>query len=125
LEGSVVTTSADIFSLGCLFYEIITGERIGLDRKISADMPLDLRAIIQKCLQQNPSDRYITVQALEDDILRYQQGAPVVARNGGALYKIGKSLSRYRIAYGVFALFLISLMKSNKNHKHKRAFRYL
>lgn len=110
LAGGIVTTATDIFSLGCLLHEVVTGQRVNTDRVVDAKIPADLKAIIGKCVQQSPSDRYETVQALDDDIWCYQQGAPVQARDGGVVYKASKTISRYRWAFVATALFIFSLI---------------
>ena len=56
----------------------------------------DLQAIVARALRKSPADRYRTVESLCDDLLRYRQGAPVLARSGNRLYRTGRFIRRYR-----------------------------
>ena len=56
----------------------------------------DLQAIVARALRKSPADRYRTVESLCDDLMRYRQGAPVLARAGNRLYRVGRFIRRYR-----------------------------
>lgn len=56
----------------------------------------DLQAIVARALRKSPADRYRTVESLCDDLQRYRQGAPVLARAGNRLYRAGRFMRRYR-----------------------------
>ncbi len=60
----------------------------------------DLDAIVAKALRDEPAQRYATVEALRQDVLRAQAGEPVEAREGARLYVFGRMLRRYRWARG-------------------------
>ncbi len=49
-------------------------------RKIRSDVPHDLESICLKSLEKRPGDRYQTASELQGDLLRFQQGLPVLAR---------------------------------------------
>ena len=85
---------SDIYSLGCLMYEVLTGKLIfaatngfeylnfhlagqadsfaiaAPERKISAD----LEKVVMKCLQKDPEDRYSTALDLREDLIRVKSG---------------------------------------------------
>jgi serine/threonine-protein kinase len=70
----------------------------------------DLATITAKCLRPRSKDRYPTLDALADDLRRYLDGRPVLARQQTALYLMGKLLRRYqRRAVAAAAVFLVLL----------------
>jgi eukaryotic-like serine/threonine-protein kinase len=60
----------------------------------------DLDAIVLKALAKEPEDRYPTATAFADDLQRYLSGDPVEARAARVAYRLGKLLSRHRVAAG-------------------------
>jgi eukaryotic-like serine/threonine-protein kinase len=139
LSGGPVTTAADVYALGLLLFELLTGEhpwmrantpvlqalrtvlmrpapiasRIAAAR---ADAPVsarlikgDLDAIVSKALRTEPDRRYPTVESLRLDVERVRHGEPVEAREGARLYLIGHLVRRYRWAAAALATIFISL----------------
>lgn len=64
----------------------------------------DLDAIAARCIAFAPDARYRSVAALGDDLRAWLQRRPVVARNGGFLYRGARLLARHRIAATLAAL---------------------
>ena len=127
--GQPIGTGADIYSLGMLLYELLAGAppyrlkratRGGLEDAILSAQPAmpsqagqghvawakklagDLDTILLKALKKDPAERYLTASAFAEDIDRYLNGEPVLARPDSTWYRTGKFVSRYR--WGVAAV---------------------
>jgi len=139
LTGKPVTTATDVYALGLLLFELLTGEhpwmrtntpmlqalRTVLQRPAplasrtagaSVHAPVaarllagDLDAIVSKSLRSEPDRRYPTVESLKMDVERNLRGEPVEAREGARLYLVGHLLRRYRWAAAALAAVFVSL----------------
>jgi tetratricopeptide (TPR) repeat protein len=119
-----ITTGTDVFSLGILLYELLTGahpfrrkgrlphEVMGAiceDDPPALNLDKDLQAIILTSLRKDPAWRYPSVEQLAEDIRRYRSGLPILARGNRRWYRLGKFVRRQRLPLAAAALLLLSL----------------
>lgn len=125
-----LTTAADVYGLGAVFYEMLTGEppfkgettletlRLVTESEaahpssINARVNRDLATIALKCLSKDPAKRYASAQGLVNDLERWLRGEPIHARPVSTLEKVFKWMKRRpapAAAVALGALFLLTL----------------
>jgi eukaryotic-like serine/threonine-protein kinase len=137
LAGRPVSTAADLYSLGVILCELLTGalpdrdalplpselataSRAGLappearaalrgttPRRLRRRLRGDLDQIVAQCLQAEPGNRYATVERLAEDLRNHLLGLPVRARPPHLAYRVRKFVRRH--AAGVVAAAVLAL----------------
>jgi serine/threonine protein kinase len=120
---------SDVYSLGVVFYEMLTGElpcsirNRGIPEAIrticeepprrpsSLDRSLrgDLETIALKALEKQPSRRYQTVAEFSEDIDRYLRHEAILARRATLAYQLTKLIARHKI-FAAFTLVILGLV---------------
>jgi serine/threonine protein kinase len=134
LLGKPVTTGTDVYSLGLVLYELLTGThpiatRTGssaeLMHAVLTEEPVrastasivptirrralegDLDNILNKALKKDPGERYASVGAFGDDLKRYLTHEPVQARPDTVAYRVSKFVRRHQ--GGVMSALLVTI----------------
>src|SRR5690625_5807291 len=128
MEGDGLSAASDVYSLGVVLGELLTGQKAfhesgpgssgssaamtGRDRR---PLPEDLTAIVRTATAKEPAHRYASVRALVDELERHLSHRPVIARQGGFLYRAHRFFRRHRagvsialIITGLLGVFLVN-----------------
>jgi len=134
-----VTTRTDVYSLGLILFEMLTGEKAQIadtstplaldgsicqketplashgvaargDRALARHLEGDLDTIVATATRKEPDRRYGSVAALSDDLGRFLKGLPIEARPGTFGYRTGKLLRRHLIGAVATLLILVAIV---------------
>ncbi len=124
----LVGIPSDIYSLGAIFYHLLTGQapfkaRSAIEtlhqvkekdvvrpRRIKPGIPRDLETIALKCLAKEPGKRFASASALAEDLERWRAGYPILARPVGLPERLTKWAKRQPAMASLVFLFFVTLI---------------
>jgi serine/threonine-protein kinase len=131
-----LTAAADVYSLGAILYELLTGQppfraatkmetvvqvleqEPTAPGRLRPGVPRDLELICLKCLEKTPEARYASAAAFADDLDRFLRGEDVVARRASPLLRLRRWARREpALAFRLAALAVITAL-THYNYLH-------
>jgi len=133
VQGLAITTATDVYALGAVLYEVLTGKPIRSpgnrsfaelvrdvtegeiappSRVTTERIPADLDRIVEKALSREPERRYGTADQLAADLRRFLEGRPVEARGTSWVYSASKFARRHWLPLVSLAVLMTALAAS-------------
>jgi eukaryotic-like serine/threonine-protein kinase len=131
LLGGPIGVATDVFGLGAMLYELLTGQRpfaprsrlgrllddrreaplasMRVSGRACAELAGDLDAIVARAMETDPARRYQSVEAFSQDLERYLAHEPVLARRIGRWHRGMKFLRRHRRGAAILGALVLAL----------------
>ncbi len=132
--GNSLDTRSDIYSIGCVMYEALTGKPpLAGDNTVqtilkhvnespqsikssspSLSLPAGLEDVVMHCLEKNPDDRYQTISTLAEDLTSIRNGERPTNLSGTSIFnrakkKPGLTADRFKVSVVVFSCLVIGI----------------
>ncbi len=124
-KHGLVDHRTDVYSLGATLYELLT-LRLAVDgqdreeilwkitfeeptppRRLTRTIPPELETILLKAMEKNPDERYATAKELADDLHRFLEDRPIVAKRPNFVQRLVKWSKRHQAVMVTTCLFLL------------------
>jgi predicted Ser/Thr protein kinase len=127
-QTSKINARADIYSIGATLYDLIAGvapfdgptpmdilmnvieKEPAPVRKINPEIPEDLETIVMKCLEKDQERRYDSARSLSEDLARFLDGDPVLAKPTTWTYRAKKRIRKNPVVSGLMAAAVVGIL---------------
>ncbi|MFK8110880.1 MAG: protein kinase [Rubripirellula sp.] len=129
-DTAEITVQSDVYSLGAILFHLLTGRPpyVAVEpvhvlhqllhddpispRQLNPTIPRDLETITLKCLAKQPNGRYASAADLGDELERYLQGRPILARPMGLTGRMWRWCRRNRMVAAMSAMLVLLMITS-------------
>lgn len=135
-SGGTITTATDVYAMGVILGELLTGKRFNSDITTTPSLQIDddateegelpapparlrkmikgdLDNILLKALAGDPNQRYSSAAAFADDLVRALDGRPVAAHPPSRWYRASKFVSRHKFSVALVTALSLGIVASS------------